>query len=118
MSDVFDKETKRLLKSVNTPDFQTDRYIINPKYVPDCQPKYTVVKLDNTIREMTVEEKAVVDYVEPAPLPTAEELAEKAAEERRQNIKREIALTYSLTDILLLTIGDIALKSSELITDL
>lgn len=94
MADVFDKTSKRLLKSVNTPDFQTDQYIINPKFIPDCEPKYIMVESDNTIREMTTEEKAIVDYVAPPPKPTPEQIEET----RKSNIRAEIAKTYSLTD--------------------
>ena len=94
MADVFDKETKRLLRSVNTPDFQTDQYIINPDFVPDCESKYIVVELDNTIREMTTDEKEVVDYVAPPPKPTSEQVEET----RKSNIRAEIAKTYSPSD--------------------
>jgi len=94
MADVFDKITKRLLRSVNTPDYLTEQYIINPPFVPDCEPKYIVVELDDAIREMTDEEKAVVDYVAPPPEPTPEQIEET----RKANIREEIAITYSLTD--------------------
>jgi len=94
MADVFDKETKRLLRSVNTPDYMSDRYIINPPFVPDCDPKYIIVEDDNTIREMTDEEKAVVDYVAPPPEPTPEELEAQ----RDAKVVDEIAKTYRLTD--------------------
>ena len=98
MADVFDKETKILFKSVNTPDYLTDRYIINPAFVPQCESKYIVVNLDNNIREMTAEEKAVVDYVEPIPEPTPEELSAQAEDYRDINVIKEISNTYSLTD--------------------
>lgn len=98
MADVFDKETKKLLKSVNTPDYLNDRYIINPPFIPDCEPKYIVVEVDNTIREMTDLEKNVVDYVSPPPEPTAEEIAAQAEAERDTNIISEIDNVYSRTD--------------------
>lgn len=94
MADVFDKDTKKLLKSVNTPDYMTDRYIISPSFVPNCESKYIVVESDNTIREMNTEEKATVDYVPPESEPTIEELDNI----RDQNVRSEIAKTYSMTD--------------------
>jgi len=101
VADIFDKDSKRILRSVNTPDYLeggrwyvADRFIINPPFVPDCEPKYIVVEFDDTIREMTVDEKAVVDYVAPPPEPTPEQIEET----RKANIREEIAITYSLTD--------------------
>lgn len=98
MADVFDKETNRILNSVNTPDYLTDKYIINPKFVPECEPKYIVVESDDTLREMTQLEKNEVDYVAPPPEPTAEELAAQAEAERNINIISEIDNVYSRTD--------------------
>lgn len=64
MANVFNRKTKQYLKSVNTPDYPIADWIINPKAIPDCDSKYIIVK-DDDIREMTIAEKAVVDYVEP-----------------------------------------------------
>lgn len=97
MANVFDKETKRLLISVNTPDYHTDRFIINP-VLPDCEHKYIVIESDDTLREMTVEEKAIVDYIEPTPEPTQEELDVQEDEERKRNVRDDIGKTYDLTD--------------------
>lgn len=91
MADVFDKINKRLLKSVNTPDFMTEQYIINPKFVPDCESKYIVVEPDDTIREMTIKEKGVVDYVAPPPEPTPAQIEAT----RQSNIQTEINKTHS-----------------------
>jgi hypothetical protein len=112
MANVFNRTTMQYEKSVNTPDYPVEDWIINPTFVPDCEAKYMVVDGDN-IREMTPEEKAAVDYVEPAPELTAEELIAKAAEVRKQNIKNEIELTYSLTD----EIGIIRTALAELLPD-
>lgn len=97
MANVFNRKTKEYLISRHTPDYPISEWIINPSFIPNCEKKYILVEGD-TIREMDLDEKAVVDYVAPVPEPTAEELVARAAEERRQNIIREIALTYSLTD--------------------
>lgn len=102
MANVFNIITMEFRKSVNTPDYnrpsgkQWDdgNWIINPVYVPDCERKYMVVKSDDTIREMTDEEKAVVDYIEPIIPPTEEELGRQ----RKDNIISEISLTYSISD--------------------
>ena len=104
MANVFDKESKRLLKSENTPDFleggksyEHNRFIINPKFVPDCESKYIIIEPDNAIREMTEEEKAIVNYIAPLPEPiplTAEELEK----ERKLLIAKDIALEYPLSD--------------------
>lgn len=104
MSNVFNRETKQYLKSVNTPDYdrptgkhwEDGTWIINPIFVPKCDSKYMVVE-GNDIREMTSEEKAVIDYIVPIPepeLPTIEELEKN----RTTSIADEIALKYSPAD--------------------
>jgi len=69
MADIFDKTTKILLKSKNTPDYleggklyEAGRFIINPAFVPDCESKYIIIEHDDTIREMTVDEKTTLAY--------------------------------------------------------
>ena len=101
MANVFNKITKEYRKSVNTPDYPENEWIINPDFVPDCESKYIVVE-GNTIREMTIEEKTIVDYIEPAPEP--EPLTEKELEiERNLNIANEIAKIYTLADEISMT---------------
>lgn len=96
MADVVNRITKEYKKSVNTPDYLESEWIINPDFVPDCELKYIVVE-GNTIREMTVEEKSVVDYIEPTPEP--EPLTEKELEtERNLNIANEITKIYTIAD--------------------
>lgn len=96
MSNVFNRITKEYKKSVNTPDYSINEWIINPKFVPNCESKYIVVE-GNIIREMTIEEKLVVDYIEPAPEP--EPLTEKELEtERNLNIANEIIKIYTIAD--------------------
>lgn len=98
MADVINRETKRIYRSVNTPDYPEPEFmIINGKTLPTCEIKYWKI-VDDEIVEMSSEEKAVVDYVQPPPEPTVEELYLQAANERRQNIKIEIEKTHSLTD--------------------
>jgi len=104
MANIFNKLQKTYLISKNTPDYleggkyyELNKFIINPTFVPMCDSKYIVVEIDDTIREMTIEEKAVVDYVEPTPEPiplTAEELEK----ERKFLIAKDIALEYPLSD--------------------
>ena len=97
MADIFDKLTKRILKSVDTSKYipngeyyEADRYIINPAFVPDCASRYTFVDVDDTIREMTQQEKDAEDYVAPPPPPTAEEIEAT----RKINVQNEIKKTY------------------------
>lgn len=97
MADIFDKLTKRILKSVDTSKYvqwgeyyDADRYIINPAFVPDCVSKYIFVEGDDTLREMTQQEKDAEDYVAPPPPPTPEEIEES----RLNKIQKEIEKTH------------------------
>ena len=125
MSNVFNRETKQYLKSVNTPDYdrptgkhwEDGTWIINPIFVPKCDSKYMVVE-GNDIREMTLEEKAVIDYV--APIPEPEPLtAEELEKERNKNIADEIAIKYPLSAELALNwkihAGELTMISSEIV---
>ena len=58
-SNVIEKKTMRYLKSVHTPLYDNENYIINP-VLPKCDKKYWVIK-DNTVVEMTEAEKAIKD---------------------------------------------------------
>lgn len=101
MGKVFNRITKQYKESVNTPDYKegginydNGNWIINPSFIPDCEIKYIIIEND-TIREMTSEEKVIIDYVVPIPEPeppTIEEL-EKI---RDINIAIEIAIKYPL----------------------
>ena len=66
MADVVNKQTLQYLKSVNTPDYSEDEWLINPD-IPKCSKKYWKIK-DCKIVEMTQTEKDNVDSVE-LPLP-------------------------------------------------
>lgn len=57
MSNVLNKLTKQYLQSVNTPDYPTSEWLINP-VLPLCNQKFWVIEGD-TIREMTQGEKIV-----------------------------------------------------------
>lgn len=125
MSNVFNRITKEYKKSVDTPEYNlpTGKYwdngnwIVNPEFVPECEPKYMVVEGD-TIREMTADEKAVVDYVAPPPEPvplTAEELDKN----RDIDIANEIAIEYPLPAEMALHwklhTGELTMDSSEIV---
>ena len=58
-SNVIEKKTMRYLKSVHTPNYQNENYIINP-VLPTCAKIYWVIK-DNKVAEMTEGEKVVKD---------------------------------------------------------
>ena len=60
MSNVLNKHTKQYLRSVNTPDFSPDEWLINP-ILPNCDQKFWLIEGD-TIREMTQEEKDAYTY--------------------------------------------------------
>lgn len=97
MADVINRNTMEIHWSVNTPDHQEPEFmIINGKTFPICEIKYWKI-VDDEIAEMSIEEKAVIDYIEPGPEPeplTIEELEK----ERDKNIADEIALKYSSAD--------------------
>lgn len=60
MSNVIHRITKQYLVSVNTPDYPTSEWIINPT-LPSCDPIYWVIEGD-TVREMTQAEKDELEY--------------------------------------------------------
>jgi len=60
MANVLNKLTKQYLRSVNTPDFSPDEWLINP-ILPNCDQKFWLIEGD-TIREMTNEEKDAYTY--------------------------------------------------------
>ncbi|MBU0598732.1 hypothetical protein KKF61_07170 [Patescibacteria group bacterium] len=95
MSNVFNRITKQYLKSVNTPDYPKLDWIINPAFIPDVDKKYIIVEGDD-IREMTLEEKAVVDYVAPIPEPTLAEVKIKRQNEIKAETKAYILSIYPL----------------------
>lgn len=55
MANVLNKITKQYLKSVNTPNYPIEEWIINP-VLPNCDKKYYVIE-DDIVREMTQLEK-------------------------------------------------------------
>ena len=59
-SNVIEKKTMRYLKSVHTPNYNNENYIINP-VLPKCDKKYWVIKDNKVVVEMTEAEKAVKD---------------------------------------------------------
>ena len=102
MADIFDKHTKRILKSVDTSKYlpegeyyEDDRYIIAPTFVPDCASKYTLVEADNTIREMTQQEKDAEDYVAPTVPPTLPEAKVVRQNKIKDECKNYINAAYA-----------------------
>ena len=95
MSDQINRETMQVFKSVNTPDFPSDTFMnISGMVLPTCDRKYWKI-IGEQVVEMTVEEKTVVDYIEPAPEPEPPTVEELEAE-RDANIASEIAIKYPL----------------------
>ena len=60
MSNILNKLTKQYLRSVNTPDFSPDEWLINP-ILPECDQKFWLIEGDS-IREMTPAEKDAYTY--------------------------------------------------------
>lgn len=91
MANVINRTTKQYLKSVNTPDYPEDEWIINPD-LPNCDPMFWVIDGDS-VREMTTKEKAKV-------LPTAEEIDQTRWEGLRMRVNAELDTTswYMLPD--------------------
>jgi hypothetical protein len=59
MANVINKTTLQLLYSVNTPDYPTTEWIINP-VLPACEAIYWKI-VGDTVQEMTQPEKDAVD---------------------------------------------------------
>lgn len=59
MANVFCIETNKYLRSVNTPEYESENYLINPS-VPECDEKYWKA-VDGEVAEMSTVEKTVVD---------------------------------------------------------
>ena len=55
MANVINRKTKEYLKSINTPDYSENEWIINP-ILPDCDSSEWIIKKDS-VRETTQEEK-------------------------------------------------------------
>lgn len=60
MSNVLNKITRQYLISVNTPEYSTDEWIINPK-LPQCDKKFWIIE-GEAVREMTPSEKTTYQY--------------------------------------------------------
>ena len=98
MSDQIDRNTMQVHPSVNTPDYSIETFLnISGKTLPNCDKKYWKIVGEQVV-EMTIDEKAVVDYVAPSPEPTPEELAAAATGMYKQNVRSKIEKTYSRTD--------------------
>lgn len=97
MSDQINRTTMQVHKSVNSPDFPDHTFLkINGLIFPECDKRYWKI-VGEQIVEMTIEEKDIVDYIEPQPEPippTVEEIEIK----RKLNIANDIAKTYSISE--------------------
>ena len=94
MSDQINRNTMQVHTSVNTPDYPIATFLnISGKPLPKCDKKHWKIVGEEVV-EMTIAEKAVIDYVPIPPGLTQEELAIKAADERRQNIQTDIRIIY------------------------
>ena len=124
MGKVFNRVTKQYKESVNTPDYKEGginyddgNWIINPSFIPDCETKYMVIEGD-IIREMTVEEKAIIDYVAPIPEPEPP-TTDEIEKEYNLNVANEIALKYTLADemslLWKLQTGELTIDSPEIV---
>lgn len=60
MANVINRITRQYLKSVNTPNYPVDEWVINP-IMPDCDPKHYVIDGD-IVREMIQLEKNNLVY--------------------------------------------------------
>jgi len=65
MANVINKTDGRILRSVNTPDYPTEDWIINPDNLEDMHqvPRHYRVSSGNTVREATVGEKQNIDNI-------------------------------------------------------
>ncbi len=97
MADVINKQTLEYLKSVNTPDYNSANWIINP-VLPDCDRKYWKIA-SGKVKEMTVSEKATVDQNELDAL--AERQKEVLIQERMIQINRQQAIDELINEGLL-----------------
>ena len=60
MATVINRQTKKVIKSVNTPDYSSSQWIINPE-LPNCDKKYWVIEED-IVREMNSDEKYDLNF--------------------------------------------------------
>ena len=79
MANVLNRTTKEFRRSVNTPDFPVENWIINPDLssLIETDSKYWVIEGD-TVRDMTDVEKDVVDANEASATEAAAKTAAKA----------------------------------------
>jgi hypothetical protein len=79
MANVLNRTTKEFRRSVNTPDYPVENWIINPDLssLIETDSKYWIVEGD-TVRDMTDVEKDVVDANEASAAEAAAKTAAKA----------------------------------------
>ena len=127
MATVIHIETFQIKPSVNTPDYTMVgkvhydngnwRELHKLPVLPTCDKKYWKWNGASVV-EMTIEEKAAVDYVEPVPEPEPPTTEELEAE-RDANIAAEIAIKYPLPAEMALRwklhIGELTMESPEIV---
>ena len=59
MANVLHKQTLEYRKSVHTPDYMDDNWLINPK-LPDCDPKFWKITGNKVVEMDSVEKEAVL----------------------------------------------------------
>jgi hypothetical protein len=99
MANVIHRTTKQYLKSVNTPDFPTVNWIINP-VLPACPQKYWRIVGDE-VKEMTTSQKKAVDDAQAV----TDKLYQK--EQHIATKQRDIAIEALKTDGVLDANGDL-----------
>lgn len=102
MANVVNKADPSIYKrSVNTPDYSTDEWLINPpsfKTLVDSVPSKYWKIVGNDISEMTAPEKAVVDAAEQS----ADETAQKEnAKDGYNTTQAEMRLLRAIVEVLL-----------------
>lgn len=79
MANVFNRVTREFIKSVNTPDYQSDQWLINP-VLPDGVPWKYLKAVGDSVVEMTDQEKALVDN-------PPESMADRHLREQREGVE-------------------------------
>lgn len=94
MANVLHRITKKYLESVNTPDYPTEDWIINP-VLPNCKSSEWVIEGD-VVRETTQAEKAANFAAK-----KADKAAENAADEKDSEDKADASAAARLAFVAL-----------------
>lgn len=99
MADVINKITKQYIKSVNTPEYDKNEWIINP-VLPNCDKKYWEIDGD-LVKEMTAIKKQAVDQ--------AEADAQARAEADAKDITKADRRVWALAEV----VADLTAKTAQ-----